>query len=140
MCLCARILFIACVFLVMLLVRVCVHVCVCLTAYPWVSCLNVLFPTVFVTVYCMQPCEAVCLLAASRLVFPKQAAGLWLRFVCLRVCVCMHLFDSDCVQVHGKFSTTAVCIHVSLCDLFKCMSVCLSACPSGCLFPSLPVC
>ncbi len=102
---------------------VCVCVCVC------------------VTVYCMQPCEAVRLLAASRLVFPKQAAGLWLRYVCECVCVCVraHLFDSDCVRrAHAKFSLTVVCPHTCLSDfVYEC--VCLSACVSVCLFPSPPV-
>lgn len=99
------------------------------------------FLRVCVTVYCMHPCEAVCLLVASRLVFPKQAAGLWLRFVYGRVCVCVcvHLFDSDCVQgVHAKFSLAVVCLCTCLCD-FVYESVCLPACPSVCLFPSVPV-
>lgn len=64
----------------------------------------------------MQPCEAVCLLSASRLVFPKQAAGLWQRFVCVHAClsVCTHLLDNTVQGVHAKLSLTFVCVCVIL--------------------------
>lgn len=102
--------------------------CVCLTASPWVSPW-VYFLRVCVPVCCMQPCEAVCLLAASRLVFPKHAGGFWLRFiyiyiyvymfVCVRACV--HLFGSMNVQgQHTKLSLAVIvwlylCVNQSIC-------------------------
>lgn len=103
----------------------CVCVCVYLTAYPWVSAW-MYFLRVCVTVYCMQPCEAVRLLAASRLVFPKQAAGLWLRFVCVcaHVCVCTCLIVTVCKECTLN-SPSLWCAFVPVCViLFMNVSVC----------------
>ena len=112
---------------------------VCIFGYALCACVCVWLHThgylpectfwecVCVTVYCMQPCEAVCLLAASRLVFPKQAAGLWLRFVrvCVRACVCTCLIATVCEAVHAKFSLTVVRVFVPVCViLFMNVSLC----------------
>lgn len=70
------------------------------------------FLRVCVTVCCMQPCEAVFPLAASRLLFPKQDAGFGSG---LRTFVCTHLFNTECVH-KCMLDSPQVLFHFCLCD------------------------
>lgn len=109
--------------------RLCYWVCcVFVRVLTWVrACVRLRTPgdawmyflRVCVNVCCMQPCEAVFPLAASRLLFPKQDAGFGSG---LRIFVCTRLFNTECVH-KCMLDSPQVLFHSCLCDISMRVSV-----------------